>query len=48
MAFPAESAQLAPVRTALRGWLNRCGLNPSMIQKVLVAVGEACDSRHRT
>ncbi|MEV7969533.1 SpoIIE family protein phosphatase [Sphaerisporangium sp. NPDC088356] len=40
--FPAESSQLAPVRTALRDWLSRCELNPSVIQNVLVAVGEAC------
>ncbi|WP_231647415.1 SpoIIE family protein phosphatase [Planomonospora sphaerica] len=42
VAFPAESSQLAPVRTALRDWLSRCELNPSMIQNVLVAAGEAC------
>ncbi|GGK81199.1 histidine kinase [Planomonospora parontospora subsp. parontospora] len=42
VAFPAESGQLAPVRTALRDWLSRCELNPSMIQNVLVAAGEAC------
>ncbi|MFC4062181.1 SpoIIE family protein phosphatase [Planomonospora corallina] len=42
VAFPAESAQLAPVRTALRDWLSRCGLTPRMIQNVLVAAGEAC------
>ncbi|MET9069840.1 SpoIIE family protein phosphatase [Streptosporangium sandarakinum] len=42
VAFPAESGQLAPVRTALRDWLNRCELSSSMIQNVLVAAGEAC------
>ncbi|GII82466.1 histidine kinase [Sphaerisporangium siamense] len=42
VAFPAESGQLAPVRTALRDWLARCQLTPSMIQNVLVAAGEAC------
>ncbi|WP_310740214.1 SpoIIE family protein phosphatase [Microbispora sp. H10885] len=42
VAFPAESSQLAPVRTALRNWLNRCELNPTMIQNILVAAGEAC------
>ncbi|GAA3140327.1 SpoIIE family protein phosphatase [Planomonospora alba] len=42
VAFPAESSQLAPVRTALRDWLSRCELNPSLIQNVLVAAGEAC------
>lgn len=42
MAFPAESAQLAPVRTALRSWLNQCDLPAQMIQNILVAAGEAC------
>ncbi|MFC4531799.1 SpoIIE family protein phosphatase [Sphaerisporangium dianthi] len=42
VAFPAESSQLAPVRTALRDWLNRCQIAPSLVQKVLVAAGEAC------
>lgn len=42
MSFPAESAQLAPVRKALRGWLDRCDLPPRTVQDVLVAVGEAC------
>ncbi|WP_185949755.1 SpoIIE family protein phosphatase [Microbispora sp. KK1-11] len=42
VAFPAESSQLAPVRTALRDWLNRCDITSSMIQNVLVAAGEAC------
>ncbi|MFC7381437.1 SpoIIE family protein phosphatase [Sphaerisporangium rhizosphaerae] len=42
VAFPAESSQLAPVRNALRDWLTRCQLAPSMIQNVLVAAGEAC------
>ncbi|WP_405150307.1 SpoIIE family protein phosphatase [Sphaerisporangium sp. NBC_01403] len=42
VAFPAESSQLAPVRMALRDWLSRCELSPSVIQNVLVAVGEAC------
>ena len=42
MAFPAESSQLAPVRAALRDWLARCKLAPSMVQNVLVAAGEAC------
>jgi PAS domain S-box-containing protein len=40
--FRAESAQLAPVRDALRGWLNQCGLSPRTTQHVLVAAGEAC------
>ncbi|GGL06074.1 histidine kinase [Sphaerisporangium melleum] len=42
VAFPAESSQLAPVRNALRDWLTRCQLAPSLIQNVLVAAGEAC------
>ncbi|MEV5320560.1 SpoIIE family protein phosphatase [Streptomyces sp. NPDC052687] len=40
--FPAESAQLAPVRKALRSWLDRCDLPPHIAQNVLVAAGEAC------
>ncbi|MFH9656702.1 SpoIIE family protein phosphatase [Streptomyces sp. NPDC017248] len=42
MTFPAESSQLAPVRQALRNWLERCQLPPQTAQNVLVAVGEAC------
>ncbi len=42
LTFPAESAQLAPVRATLRNWLNRCDLSHRTIQDVLVAVGEAC------
>ncbi|MBW8484144.1 SpoIIE family protein phosphatase [Actinomadura parmotrematis] len=42
VAFPAESGQLAPVRSALRDWLGACGLAPRQIQSVLVAAGEAC------
>ncbi|MBW5420377.1 SpoIIE family protein phosphatase [Streptomyces sp. BG9H] len=40
--FPAESSQLAPVRQALRTWLERCQLSPQTAQSVLVAAGEAC------
>jgi PAS domain S-box-containing protein len=40
--FPAESSQLAPVRRALRGWLDSCGLPAQTVQNVLVAAGEAC------
>ncbi|WP_250563320.1 SpoIIE family protein phosphatase [Sphaerisporangium fuscum] len=40
--FPAESAQLAPVRTALRDWLGRCELSALVTQNVLVSAGEAC------
>ncbi|SEE39979.1 SpoIIE family protein phosphatase [Streptomyces sp. Ag109_O5-10] len=42
MSFPAESAQLAPVRKALRNWLARCDLPANTVQNVLVAAGEAC------
>ncbi|MFG1808120.1 SpoIIE family protein phosphatase [Streptomyces sp. NPDC049040] len=42
MSFAAESSQLAPVRTALRRWLERCELPPRTAQDVLVAAGEAC------
>ncbi|MEV4757006.1 SpoIIE family protein phosphatase [Micromonospora sp. NPDC049559] len=40
--FPAEATRLATVRAALRGWLDRCGLDPGTAQNVLVAAGEAC------
>ncbi|WP_229070339.1 SpoIIE family protein phosphatase [Actinoplanes sp. DH11] len=40
--FPAEASRLATVRTALRGWLERCGIDPVTTQNVLVAAGEAC------
>ncbi|WP_349881171.1 ATP-binding protein [Micromonospora sp. HUAS YX12] len=40
--FPAESTRLAEVRTALRGWLDRCGLAPAHAYNILVAAGEAC------
>ncbi|MEU6896203.1 SpoIIE family protein phosphatase [Streptomyces sp. NPDC046557] len=40
--FPAETSQLAPVRSALRTWLDRCELAPEQVQNVLVAAGEAC------
>ncbi|WP_329791501.1 SpoIIE family protein phosphatase [Lentzea sp. DG1S-22] len=42
LSFPAESAQLAPVRKTLRTWLGKCGLPPHAVQNVLVAAGEAC------
>ncbi|MFD3328022.1 SpoIIE family protein phosphatase [Streptomyces sp. NPDC058701] len=42
MSFPAKSDQLAPVRTALRGWLDRCELPPGTVHNILVAAGEAC------
>jgi anti-sigma regulatory factor (Ser/Thr protein kinase) len=40
--FTADSAQLAPVRAALRNWLSRCDLSQRTAQDVLVAAGEAC------
>src|SRR6185312_10285101 len=42
MDFPAESTRLAAVRSALRGWLARCGIDTTTAQNVLVAAGEAC------
>jgi PAS domain S-box-containing protein len=42
LAFPADSAQLALVRAALRDWLNQCDLSHRTAQDVLVAAGEAC------
>ena len=42
LTFPAESAQLAPVRATLRTWLSRCDLSHRTMQDVLVAAGEAC------
>lgn len=42
VSFPAEAGQLAPVRGALRGWLERCGIPIHTVQSVLVAAGEAC------
>ncbi|MEV4614970.1 SpoIIE family protein phosphatase [Kitasatospora sp. NPDC049258] len=42
LTFPADSAQLAPVRGALRDWLGRCELDHPVAQNVLVAAGEAC------
>jgi anti-sigma regulatory factor (Ser/Thr protein kinase) len=40
--FPAEATRLAPVRSALRGWLARCGIDQTTAQNILVAAGEAC------
>ncbi|MFF5856356.1 SpoIIE family protein phosphatase [Streptomyces sp. NPDC012751] len=42
VSFPAESSQLAPVRKALRSWLDQCDLPANTVQNVLVAAGEAC------
>ena len=42
ISFAAESSQLAPVRKALRGWLDQCDLPSGTVQSVLVAAGEAC------
>ncbi|MEV4569353.1 SpoIIE family protein phosphatase [Nonomuraea sp. NPDC049419] len=42
VAFPAESSQLAPVRSALRTWLSRCQVTSAQAQSILVAAGEAC------
>nr|WP_307834480.1 SpoIIE family protein phosphatase [Actinoplanes lichenicola] len=40
--FPAEATRLATVRSMLRGWLARCGVDSLTAQNVLVAAGEAC------
>jgi PAS domain S-box-containing protein len=40
--FPAEPGKLSPVRSALRTWLARCGVDTATAQNVLVAAGEAC------
>ncbi|MCM4076354.1 SpoIIE family protein phosphatase [Paractinoplanes hotanensis] len=40
--FPAEATRLAPLRSMLRTWLARCGVDPTTAQNVLVAAGEAC------
>ncbi|WP_250031179.1 SpoIIE family protein phosphatase [Paractinoplanes maris] len=40
--FPAEATRLAPLRSTLRTWLARCGVDSTTQQNVLVAVGEAC------
>ncbi|MCM2394092.1 SpoIIE family protein phosphatase [Streptomyces albipurpureus] len=42
MTFPAQSQQLAPVRSALRSWLAQCELPPQTAHNILVAAGEAC------
>jgi len=42
VSFPADPARLAPVRRALRNWLEQCELPPETVQNVLVAAGEAC------
>ena len=39
--FPAEAAQLAPVRDTLRGWLVQTGVDDERMQDVLIATGEA-------
>lgn len=42
MTFPAQSHQLAPVRSALRSWLAQCELPSQTAHNILVAAGEAC------
>lgn len=39
--FTADASNLADSRNALRGWLNRAGVEPDQIQDVLIATGEA-------
>jgi len=41
LAFPADTAQLRPVRARLRHWLDGCGLSIPLAQDALVAAGEA-------
>jgi anti-sigma regulatory factor (Ser/Thr protein kinase) len=41
MSFAADVAQLAPSRNALRSWLTRAGVEPTQLQDVLMATGEA-------
>ncbi|MGM1058496.1 SpoIIE family protein phosphatase [Saccharothrix sp. Mg75] len=40
--FAAHTAQLAPVRHALRAWLRSCELTEDQEHTVLLAAGEAC------
>ncbi|GGW60530.1 histidine kinase [Streptomyces lucensis JCM 4490] len=42
LSFPARPGQLAPVRHALRTWLENAGLAPKAAMDVLMAAGEAC------
>jgi anti-sigma regulatory factor (Ser/Thr protein kinase) len=39
--FAADASQLAPARTALRGWLTRARVDPDQTMNVLIAAGEA-------
>jgi serine phosphatase RsbU (regulator of sigma subunit)/anti-sigma regulatory factor (Ser/Thr protein kinase) len=39
--FAADASQLAPARTALRGWLTRARVDPDHAMSVLIAAGEA-------
>ena len=41
LAFPADTAQLRPVRAQLRRWLENCGLSTPLAQDALLAAGEA-------
>ena len=41
MDFAADANHLAQSRDALRGWLNKVGVEPEQIQDVLIATGEA-------
>ena len=40
--FEADAGELAPVRHALRDWLNRCDVGVQLLNDVLIAAGEAC------
>jgi PAS domain S-box-containing protein len=39
--FAADTSHLAPVRSALRGWLTRAGVGSDQAMNVLIAAGEA-------
>ncbi len=39
--LPADASRLGPTRAALRGWLDRAGIDPDQTLKVLIAAGEA-------
>lgn len=42
VSFGADPRDLAPVRRALRGWLERLGMDRQAVSNLLVAAGEAC------
>jgi serine phosphatase RsbU (regulator of sigma subunit)/anti-sigma regulatory factor (Ser/Thr protein kinase) len=42
LAFRADPNELAPIRRELRRWLRRLSPGETLVQNVLIAVGEAC------